>query len=154
MTMKNNRLSVISTIVGFATNAFCMLSSIFIGVCGVLSIEYPYWCYYSYSFSYYYYSSSSEYKCGMNDGDVLGVIMIIVAVLIFLLNVLSLVTKIINLKKPVSQATAILTVSQPINVPETSDEKYEKIAKLNEFVQSGIITKEEFEAKKKELLNL
>lgn len=151
--MNDKKFSNISGIIGFAANGLSILASIFVFIVGIVAIDNPYWCWKSYSSSYWYSSSSSEYRWGA-DGDVFGIIMIIVAVLVFLINVASLVFKILVInkeRKPVqnkntAQQTAIGSTDDDYN------DKFQKIEKLHELLSAGVITQEDFDRKKSSIL--
>jgi hypothetical protein len=44
--------------------------------------------------------------------------------------------------------------SRPIETPKTASNQFENLIKLKDLLDSGAISQEEFDAKKKELLNL
>ena len=151
--MNDKKFSNISGIIGFVANGLSILASIYVFIVGIVAIEYPAWCYYYHSYSYWYSSSSSGYRWGA-DGEVLGIIMIIVAVLVFIINIGSLVFKILVInkeRKPVqnkntAQQTAIGSTDDDYN------DKFQKIEKLHELLSAGVITQEDFDRKKSSIL--
>ena len=156
--MNDKKFSGISGIIGFAANGLSILASIYVFIVGIVAIEFPYWCWRSYSYSYYSYRSSGTYEWGA-DGDVLGAIMIIAAVLVFLINAASLVFKILVIsktKKPVQSPVQGTNIAQQATVGAANDDyndKFQKREKLHELLSSGVITQEEFDRKKSSILS-
>lgn len=154
-----NKIPTLNMIIGFIANALSILFSIFTSIMGFISLKFPYWCSKTYSYSYYSYYSTAKYYEGVSDGDVIGIIMIIVATVIFIINATSIVTKILSLKQQnmlnqSMRTTNNVTVSQVSpQVKSNENDQFEKIEKLNHLLKSGVITEEEFNSKKKQILH-